>query len=94
MGEKGKELFPQHEACPGAIKIPTEKEQKALAEMRRIKSRVRLLKERLKGLEGLGSSEEIQGVKDDLAAFKKEWNEWEKRRKKAARERMTFLGHE
>ncbi|MBW2094430.1 MAG: hypothetical protein JRI80_06030 [Deltaproteobacteria bacterium] len=94
MDDKRKEIFPQHSMCQGAIKIPTEKEQKALAEMRRIKSRVRLLKERLKGLEGFGSSEEIQGVKDDLAAFKKEWNEWEKRRKAAARERMTLLGHE
>lgn len=94
MGEKREEIFPQHAACPGAIKIPTEKEEESLSEMRRIKDRVRLLKERLKGLEGSCSSDEIQTVKDDLAVLKKEWNEWEKRRKTAVRERMKFLGHE
>jgi len=94
MGDKPEEIFPQQSACPGAIKIPTEKEQEALLEMRRIKDRVRLLKERLKGLEGPGSSEEIQTVKNDLDALKKEWDEWEEKRKAAARERMMLLGHE
>ena len=94
MGDKQEKIFPQHAACPGAIKIPTEKEQKALSEMRRIKDRVRSLKERLKGLEESGSSEDIQTVKNALAVLKKEWDEWEKRRKAAVRERMKFLGHE
>ena len=94
MGEKREEIFPQHAACPGAIKIPTEKEEESLSEMRRIKDRVRLLKERLKGLEGSCSSDEIQTVKDDLAVLKEEWNKWEKRRKTAAKERMMLLGHE
>lgn len=94
MDDKQENTFPQHAACPGAIKIPTEKEQKALSEMRRIKDRVRSLKERLKGLEASGSSEEIQAVKNDLAVLKKEWDAWEKRRKAAARERMMLLGHE
>lgn len=62
--------------------------------MRRIKARVRGLRERLKGLEGLEHSHEIQTVKNDLAVLKKEWNECEKRRKAAAKERMMLLGHE
>ena len=94
MNDKREEILPQHSVCPGGIKIPTEKELKALSEMRRIKGKVRSLKERLKGLEGSESSEDIQSVKDDLAVLKNEWNQWEKRRKVAARERMMLLGHE
>jgi predicted nuclease with TOPRIM domain len=94
MNDKREEILPQHSVCPGGIKIPTEEELKALSEMRRIKGKVRSLKERLKGLEGSGSSEDIQSVKDDLAVLKNEWNQWEKRRKVAARERMMLLGHE
>jgi hypothetical protein len=33
-------------------------------------------------------------VKEDLAALKKEWDEWERRQKVAAAERMMLLGHE
>ena len=94
MDDKKGITFPQHAACPGAVRIPTEKEERALSEMRRIKGQVRLLKERLKGLEASGTLEEIPAVKNDLAVLKKAWNQWEKRRKAAARERMILLGHE
>jgi hypothetical protein len=94
MDDKKEITFPQHAACPGAVRIPTEKEETALAEMRQIKRQVRLLKERLKGLEASGALEEIRAVKNDLAVLKKTWNEWERRRKAAARERMILLGHE
>ena len=94
MSDGKEDIFPRHSTCPGAIEIPTKREQKALSEMRRIKARVRALRERLKGLEGLDHSHEIQTVKNDLAVLKKEWNECEKRRKAAAKERMMLLGHE
>ncbi|MEJ2024462.1 MAG: hypothetical protein P8Y00_05535, partial [Deltaproteobacteria bacterium] len=81
MDDKKGITFPQHAACPGAVRIPTEKEERALSAMRRINGQVRLLKERLKGLEASGALEEIPAVKNDLAVLKKAWNQWEKRRK-------------
>jgi hypothetical protein len=83
-------------SCKG-IEVPTEDERIALAAMKRIKGRVRGLKKRLSHISSTGSkkgSEEIRELERELEKLKIEWNEWEGKREKAARERMILLGHE
>ena len=77
-----------NKSCKGG-ELPTEDEMVALNAMRAIKDRVRDLKKRIAG--GLGSVPELER---EMTQLKAEWNEWEKKRKEAARERMIILGHE
>jgi ABC-type phosphate transport system auxiliary subunit len=89
--------FPKAETCPGKIEIPTEKEKQALAALKSIKERVRAIKKRLGKLEGSGSDShgaERSNLEEELKALKTDWDAWEERRKKAAKERMILLGHE
>lgn len=91
---EGKGDFPSHPGCLGNLNIPSEKEREVLSEMRRIKIRVRFLKEKLRDLHEKDATLETGKVKEELARLKKEWDTWEDRRKAAARERMMLLGHE
>lgn len=84
-------------SCPGKIEVPTVKEREALAGMKSIKERVRALKKRLALLEVSDSDEnagEVMELKEELAGLKADWNRWEEKRQKAAKERMILLGHE
>ena len=69
--------------------VPTEDELEALNAMRAIKDRVRDLKNRIDG-----SPESVPGLANEMAQLKAEWNEWDEKRKDAARKRMILLGHE
>jgi len=87
----------QFPSCPGKLEVPTPEEREALSAMRSIKERVRVLKKRLTALNGSirnDNAGEISDIEQELARLKKDWNKWEKRRQKAARERMIYLGHE
>ena len=84
-------------SCQGKVEVPTEKEREALAAMKSIKGEVRALKKRLTALKASGRDEttgEILELEKELAHLKVEWDEWEQKRQKAAKERMILLGHE
>ncbi|HDM09998.1 MAG: hypothetical protein JRI39_03900 [Deltaproteobacteria bacterium] len=88
--------FPIH-SCPGKIEIPTEEEQKALSELRKIKAMVREKKALLNGLKSSGRREEkhrITATEAELKELKEEWIKWERQKQDAARKRMIILGHE
>lgn len=94
-GEKmaGKEL--PIVGCPGAVKIPTDKEKEALDKLRGIKAKVRELKDRLAGLESEGAGDdEILAINRLLEELRLQWDQWQAKREEAARERMILLGHE
>ncbi|RJR47269.1 MAG: hypothetical protein C4576_10015 [Desulfobacteraceae bacterium] len=79
------------------IEVPTEEELVALNAMRAIKQEVRTLKDRLRGLseeQGPQSVAEKAALQKSLDRFRMEWNDWEKKRKAAAKRRMVLLGHE
>ncbi|RJR32510.1 MAG: hypothetical protein C4576_29895 [Desulfobacteraceae bacterium] len=79
------------------IEVPTEEEVVALNAMRAIKQEVRILKDRLRGLsaeQGPQWVSERIALQKSLDRFKMEWNDWEKKRKVAAKRRMVLLGHE
>jgi len=80
-----------------AVEVPSEDEMMALNAMRGIKARVRDLKRKLSQMSVAGEdekSEEILALEEQMVRLKTEWNEWEERRRNAARERMILLGHE
>ncbi len=84
-------------SCPGKLEVPTPAEKEALDKMRDIKERVRPLKSRLSGFKDSGHGDgdpEILELKKELSHLKNEWDEWEHKRQKAAKERMVVLGHE
>jgi hypothetical protein len=84
-------------SCQGKLEVPTEKEREALAAMKSIKGEVRALKKRLTALKASGRDEttgETQALEKELAHLKVDWDEWEQKRQKAAKERMVLLGHE
>ena len=69
----------------------------ALNAMRAIKERVRDLKNRLSEVSSSHKDEdrtEALELEKKMEALKAQWNEWEEKRKKAAKERMILLGHE
>ena len=76
------------------VEIPSDDEVKALNKLLEIKKRVRELKRELSNMASDASSNEQKTQADDeLTELKKEWEEWEKKRDKAARDRMIALGH-
>ena len=84
-------------SCQGKLEVPTEKEREALAAMKSIKEEVRALKKRLTKLKASGHDEtagEILELEKELAHLKVEWDKWEQKRQRAAKERMILLGHE
>jgi hypothetical protein len=95
--KKTKESSAEVDSCCKKMEVPSDEEVVALKAMRAIKERVRALKTRLS--EGSSSNRdedegEVLTLKEELEKLKAEWNEWEGKRKKAAKQRMIFLGHE
>jgi chromosome segregation ATPase len=85
------------DSCCKKMEVPSEDEVVALNAMRAIKERVRDLKTRLSEISSSNREEdkgEVLRLKEKLEKLKAEWNEWEGKRKKAAKERMIFLGHD
>ena len=83
--------------CSGKIEVPTKEEREALGAMKAIKERVRAVKKRLRFLnasERNESAEEGMELEKELVKLKIEWDMWEEKRRKAAKERMIILGHE
>ncbi len=78
------------------VEVPTEDELQALNAMRDIKERVRDLKKKIYRLAAStsGKNDEIARLESEVERLKKEWQEWEEKRKEAARMRMIHLGHE
>jgi len=87
----------QSDSCCKKVEVPSEDELEALNAMRAIKTRVRDLKKRLSELSSPNEDEkgeEASALKKEMAKLKSDWDVWEKKRKKAAKERMILLGHE
>jgi hypothetical protein len=88
----GLETIGKTPQCCGQVQVPTEEEVAALNVMREIKTRVRALKDRLKGTEI--DSPEGADLMEKIERLKAEWNEWEAKRRAEAKRRMVLLGHE
>jgi peptidoglycan hydrolase CwlO-like protein len=80
----------------GKVEVPSEDELQALNAMRDIKEKVRGLKKKISrlALSTNGKNDEIAHSEKEMEHLKKEWQEWEMKRTKAARARMILLGHE
>jgi predicted RNase H-like nuclease (RuvC/YqgF family) len=78
------------------VEVPTEDELQALNAMRDIKEKVRGLKKEISHLASgtRGKNDEIAHLEKEIERLKKEWQEWEEKRREAARMRMILLGHE
>jgi len=79
------------------VEVPTEDELNALNAMRAIKERVRYLKKRLSEIAHSDRGHDVEErpmLEEEMAQLKTEWDRWEQKREKAARERMILLGHE
>ena len=79
------------------VEVPSREEVNALDEMRKIKGRVRELKKMLSGISSMNEGRDdgkTAELETEMARLKEEWNEWEKKREEAARQRMILLGHE
>ena len=84
-------------SCCKKPDVPSEEEMVALNAMRSIKERVRDLKKRLSEVSSShkeGDVEKALELEQKMDALKTQWNEWEEKRQKAAKERMILLGHE
>ncbi|MGD8229142.1 MAG: hypothetical protein PVH82_14830 [Desulfobacteraceae bacterium] len=95
--EKTEGTSEEVDSCCKKMEVPSEDEVAALNAMRAIKEKVRDLKTRLSDISS-SSREEDKGealaLEQRLETLRAEWNEWEEKRKKAAKQRMIFLGHE
>ncbi len=88
--------IPCEKICEG-IDVPTDDEVEALSAMKALKLRVRALKKKLSDISSTdkeGETESLRALEKDLVQLKEEWDRWEDKRSKAARERMVLLGHE
>jgi len=95
MGMDSKEN--EMNSCPGRIEVPTPEETVALQSLRSIKERVRQLKSRMRSIgtsKNNRDGEELSTLKKELERLRSDWDQWETKRQKAARERMILLGHE
>jgi hypothetical protein len=84
------------EKCKG-VNIPTDDEVEALSALKALKLRVREVKKKISEIsstEKKGATQSLRALDQDLVRLKKEWDRWEEKRSKAARERMIMLGHE
>ena len=84
-------------SCCKKLEVPSEDEVVALNAMRAIKERVRELKMRLSEISSSQKDEdkaEALELQKKIEELKVQWNEWEEKRKKAAKQRMILLGHE
>lgn len=95
--KKTKRTSEEVDSCCKKMEVPSEDEVAALNAMRAIKERVRDLKTRLSEISSSNrdvDKSEALALEQKMEKLKAEWNEWEEKRKKAAKERMIFLGHE
>ena len=95
--KKTKESSAGVDSCCKKMEVPSEEEVLALNAMRGIKERVRDMKRRLSQISSSNKGEdkaEALDLEKKMQALKAQWNEWEEKRKKAAKERMILLGHE
>lgn len=79
------------------VEVPTKDELTALTALRDIKRRVREIKKMLSEISSRGKDVEAKMKKElesEISQLKIEWEEWEKKKDYAARERMILLGHE
>jgi hypothetical protein len=90
----------EHDGCSktcGKVEVPSEEELRALNAMRAIKEQVREIRSRMSQSSSLAGAEQ-QGRREilekELERLKSEWEAWQRKRKKAAHERMVLLGHE
>jgi hypothetical protein len=76
--------------------VPSEEEVEALNAMREIKKRVRELRRAVSHpcSNQPAQNEGPQPLELEMERLKKEWKDWEEKRKEAARIRMILLGHE
>ncbi len=85
------------DTCCKKMEVPSEDEVAALNAMKAIKERVRDLKKRLSEISSSHKGEdkaEALELEKKMQALKAQWNDWEEKRKRAAKERMILLGHE
>jgi len=88
--------IPCEKICKG-IDVPTDDEVEALIAMKALKLRVREIKKKISDIsltDKKGKNESLLALEKDLVRLKEEWDLWDKKRSKAARERMVLLGHE
>jgi hypothetical protein len=79
-----------------SVEVPTQDETVALNALRDIKKSVRIIKARLSEIAASKKDEDLQerkSLEKELRRLKIEWLEWDKKKEKAARERMILLGH-
>ena len=89
-------LTPSEKICKG-IDVPTDNEVEALSAMKALKLRVREIKKKISDISltsKQGKNESLLILEKDLMRLKKEWDRWDKKRRRAARRRMVLLGHE
>ena len=82
--------------CCKRAEVPSDEELVALSDMREIKTRVKELKRRLSEI-SLHKDEYLEEklrLEKEISALKSEWDELERKREKAAHNRMIMLGHE
>jgi hypothetical protein len=82
--------------CKG-VEVPMEEEVVALNAMREIRNEAKVLKGRIESLRKRTdekAGEELATAEKAVESLRMEWQEWEQKRKRAARERMILLGHE
>ncbi len=84
----GEGCGPFKQTC-GPVEIPTKDEKEAMDALRRIKDRVREIKDGISNTEGESSM-----FKEELKRLRSDWDMWQKKREEAVRERMILLGHE
>lgn len=81
----------------GGIQVPADAERVALNAMRSIRDKAKALREKMAGIETTGSAEEESErvrMRQEIDRLRSEWQGWEKKRERAAKERMILLGHE
>ncbi|MBN1105133.1 MAG: hypothetical protein JXL84_17095 [Deltaproteobacteria bacterium] len=82
--------------CKG-VEVPMEEEVVALNAMRKIRNEAKVLKSRMESLRNRAddkADEELAALETEVERLRTQWQGWEQKRKKAARERMILLGHE
>lgn len=82
--------------CKG-VNVPSDNEVEALAAMKALKLKVREIKKRISlssTTDKESPSTTISALEKELKQLKREWDHWEEKRRRAAKERMILLGHE
>ena len=84
---------PEKTACPGEVRVPTERECAVLARIRETAAEARELSGRIAALEAQGNAAALAEARARLEALRHLRAELEVERLAAARERMRLLGH-